>query len=820
MKAMLIFSLWLVGLTSMVAQPSAPQLNPPSGKLQGKIVDAANQQPIEFATVSLLSLADSVTTYGTMTAADGSFLVEQIPLGAYSLHIDFLGYQSQTIERIEWSASKLQHDLGTIALTLAVENIATVEVTAEQNLMRMDIDRKVFDVEKSNLATGGTAVDVLRNIPTLDVDMDGNVSLRGSQGVTVLINGKPSSLTGANRKAVLDQIPASMIKNVEIITNPSAKYDPDGKAGIINIILKKNKLQGFSGNVSGSIGTLANKYNGTVGLNYRNERINLFSTYNFNSYVNWQSNESYRENRLGTLSYMSKSETGKEYNRNHFAKLGMDIFLNDKHSLSLVGSFTPGRSGSTTDIQYSNLNYAKDTVSTIHRLGGEEYRSYTGDVTLSYDGVFKHPEQKLSISTNYSHNAAPRGLGNFKQYQYDPEHALLSSFDQRLHYNNYNHLVDAQLDYTQPFDSIAAKLELGWNSTLRLVDNAFRSEYGDGAGNYTTDTTTTNRFNYNEQVHAGYVTFGQKIGKFSYQAGLRLEQVFTTSRLANTDSVYRNNYFSWYPSLHLTYELPKDQQLQLSYSRRVQRPFLEALNPFISYYDPFNIHTGNPYLRPEYTHSVQLEYGKYGQKGSISASIYYQYTTNVLRRIKELMPNGVSRVYYVNFDYNHSYGIELVASYNPFKWWRMQGSVNAFRLEESAVSINTNFKQQAIWSFVNFGTTFIIPKGFEFQLNVFYRSPLKLVLGKITHMTRLSLALSKTFLNKQLTVSIRLEDPFRWQQFGFKLGDENYRETGEYLWESRVAWLSISYNFGKMDMQTRRRLREGVRNGGGGGGGF
>lgn len=825
MRALFLsFLALLISQANSWAQPLVPQTTAPTGKLTGRVIDASTQQAIEFATVSVFSLPDSAVVAGNVTDVEGKFLVEQIPLGKYYVHVDFLGYQSISIENIEFVTGNLQRDLGDVQLSIAAENLQVAEVTAETNTLQLNLDKKVFDVEKSALAQGGTAVDVLRTVPTLDVDMDGNVSLRGSQGVTVLINGKPSSLTGANRKAVLEQIPASMIKSVEIITNPSAKYDPDGKAGIINIVLKKNKLEGFSGNLSGSIGTLANKYNGTLGLNYRNQRINIFSTYNYNHYTGWQSNSSYRENRLesGTW-FMSKDEKGIESNRTHFAKLGMDIYLNDKHTLSMMGSITPSLAMLNTEIDYQNLDENEVLVSSLHRVGVEQTPSLNAEANLSYSGEFKTPEQKLDVSFNFSRGRLPRSFGTYHQQLFDAEGKPTTAqpFVQHLLYIDQNTVLDGQLDYVHPFAKIGGQLETGWNSTLRLIDNNFVSEYySDRTQTLVNDTTQSNRFGYNEQVHAAYITFGQKIKKFSYQVGLRAEQVFTTASLANTEQVFRNNYFSLYPSAHFSYEFPKEHQLQLSYSRRVQRPFLEALNPFISYTDPYNIHEGNPYLLPEYTHSVQLEYMKYWEKATLTASIYFQHSTNVLRRMLEVRPDGVSRVYYTNFAFNNQYGTEIVATYNPFKWWRMQASVNVFSINENAANIDADLKQNAVWGFLNGSMTFIIPKGFEAQINCFYRSPLKLVIGKITSMTRLSMAVSKSFLKKQLTVSLRLEDPFHWQQFGFELSDkETYTTTGKYLWESRVLWLSVNWNFGKMDMGTRQRMRQGIRNGGGGGGG-
>lgn len=779
---------------------------PPSGTIRGLVQDQQSQQAIEFATIAIHQSSDSALLTGGVTNEQGAFEIEKIPFGQYYVKIDFIGYQS-TSQNISLSADAPLIQLPPTLLQASAATLNTAEVTAETSAMSLGIDRKIFDVEKSQLTKGGNAIDVLRNTPTLDVDMNGTVSLRGSQGVTILINGKPSGLEGASRQAILRQIPANMIKSIEIITNPSAKYDPDGMAGIINIVLKKNKMQGISGNISYSIGTLANKHDVTAGINFRNEKINLFANYNFNYRNSWNTAIAKRKNIFtdGTYNYLAQEDAGERLNHGHFAKIGMDYFINDKNTLSFSAAVNPGVQRSIDQIYYKNLNASETTTAHSKRISEQGGSSLSMIYNLNYSTVFKDPKQKLEFDANYVSYGAPIE-GNFTQ-----EDLMNPNTDPIRQYNSdvkNNHVLNVKADYTHPFKD-KGKLEVGIKGGYRQINNNFDFQnFNYTNQSFETDNNLSNNFQYTEQVYAVYGTYGHKIKKFSFQAGIRLEQALTTSHLITTNAVHHNNYFSFFPSAHIGYELPKMQQLQLSYSRRINRPQIHTLNPFGNQSDPQNIHIGNPYLKPEYINSIELTYAKYWKKGSFTSSLFYRHTTDVIRRLYDVDNQGVGYVRFTNFDEVHSFGIELATGIQWFKWWRMNASINAFQMQEDGTNLSDQYRNSTFTGHANLGSSFELPLDFGVQFNLFYRAPMVLVIGRITDMFHSSFAVSKSFLNKSLNITLSIQDPFNVQLFGYDLADNNYTIQGVHRWESRVAYLTISYDFGKMDMRTRRRMRQ------------
>lgn len=814
MKRLLTTLFFISITTSIFAQGQAP----PLGSIKGIVQDAQSKQLIEFATVSVHLQTDSTLITGGITDEKGIFNIQKVPFGTYNIIIDFIGYESST-QTIHLSSKTPNLELSPTLLSVNTATLQTAEVTAETNMMQLGIDRKIFDVEKSTLNDGGNAIDVLQNTPTLNVDTEGNISLRGSQGVSVLINGKPSGLNGANRAAILRQIPASMIKSIEIITNPSAKYDPEGMTGIINIVLKKNKMQGISGNVAYTIGTMANKHNVVAGINFRNEKINVFANYNFNYRGSFNSVVANRKNIFGdgSIGFLEERAMGNHINYSHFAKVGMDYFINEKNSLSFSASVSPGKGVAADSIYYTFMDEDRAITSQSLRSIDKQDAPLSMNYNLNYTSTFKSPKQKLEFDANYtSYN--DELINDYKQ-----EGLRGSNNPPLLQYNEdfrSNHILNVQVDYTHPFKN-KGKMELGAKGGYRLINNDFTFQnYNYNSQNYETDLGISNNFLYSEQVYALYGTYGQKIKKFSFQAGIRLEQALTTSYLLTTNDQYNNNYFSFFPSAHIAYELPKAQQLQLSYSRRINRPQIHALNPFGDQTDPQNVHIGNPYLKPEYINSFELTYAKYWKKGSITTSLYYRQTSDVIRRLYNVDNQGFGSVRFTNFDEAHSYGIELATGLQLFKWWRLNSSLNVYRMQEDGSNLSDQYRNSSFGGHANLGSSFELPLDFGVQFNLFYRAPMILVIGNITDMFYSSFAVSKRFLKKSLTITLRIQDPFNVQQFGYDLQDENYSIQGTHRWESRVAHLSISYDFGKMDMGVKRRMNQRGSNAGGGGGGM
>ena len=488
--------------------------------------------------------------------------------------------------------------------------------------------------------------------------------------------------------------------------------------------------------------------------------------------------------------------------------------------MSFSASLTPLLQNHHDTIDYRFMDEAEVLSRHYRRDGNDITNGLSMEYNLNYTKQFLKPKQQLSFDATFS-DYLGKNSNDYENLDYDNEGNLLTanSFKQWNGGAEKNRVFSAQVDYTHPFDKWGGQLEMGAKTIQRDMSNDFQAQFSDAnTGEMVNDATLSNHFRYTEQVYAAYSTFGHKIKKFSYQLGLRLEQALTHSMLLTTGEEYRYNYFSFFPSAHINYELPKQQQLQLAYSRRINRPDYQMLNPFISYSDPYNVHQGNPYLKPEYINSIELNYAKYWKKLTLTGSLYYRQSTNVFRRMFLVdEETGVGRVRYLNFDKNQSYGVELVSGYRPFKWWNLNGSLNIYTMQEDGSNIG-NYSNKAIWGHANMSSNFTLPKGFGIQTNVFYRSPLKLVIGNISEMWAMTFAVSKSLFKGKGSISLRIQDPFRLQRFDIDLKDFNYINEGRHRWESRVAYLTFSYNFGKMDMKTRSRMRGNSGQQGGGGG--
>ncbi|MCS7074643.1 MAG: TonB-dependent receptor, partial [Bacteroidia bacterium] len=493
---------------------------------------------------------------------------------------------------------------------------------------------------------------------------------------TVLIDGKPSSLTGASRSAILEQIPANAIEKVEVITNPSAKYDPDGMSGIVNIILKKNKRQGLNGNVSVGIGT-RDKYNAGVSLNYKQSKTNWFfnHTYRHESRYGW--GNSVRKNlMLDSLYFLDQSSGNNRTSDNHGGRIGLDYSLTDNH---LVGvSFNYNYMYSIRDESVSAIwqNRFQQQSGGYQRITDQINTSSNLEGVLSYKFLMKKPGQELSANLTYGSNRSPENW-NFQQLDWN----VANPSAQQNRSLNLGYTSVIQLDFVNPIKEIG-KLEAGYKTILRGWDNDFVGEnlaLPENVWRY--DSTRSNHFIYDEQVHAIYGTFAGQYKDWGIQAGLRIEQTFAKSQQLATNQVFYLNYFSLFPTLHLKRKLPNLHELSLSYSRRINRPSLENLNPFFDYSDPYNLFGGNPFIRPEYTHSLELGYAKYWTWGSVTGSVFYRHTENNITRYRTILPEGISITSFVNANYSHNWGFDVTKQANPLKWMNFMANFSLFQLQ-------------------------------------------------------------------------------------------------------------------------------------------
>lgn len=796
---------------------------PAIGHLMGKVIDAKTKAPVEYATVVLINKRDSSVT-GGVTNGKGRFDISQIKLGPYQMKITFIGYdtyESPNIIRLSPRGDGVEQDLGTITLKPSAAMMEELEVTAERDVMEMSLDRKVINVAKNIAAEGGSASEVLANIPSVDVDIDGNVSLRGSQNVTILIDGKPSGLTGASRQAILEQIPASTIDRIEVITNPSAKYDPDGMSGIINIVTKQNALRGMNGSITMNVGT-RNKYNATGTLNYRKGKWNLNSNYSYryDSRFRWGTN--LRETITDTESeFLDQSNDGNWLRTSHTIKLGADYSINTKNELSFSLLYNNNEFERTEAITYRLLDHAGALTELSFRDNDRLSGRNSIDFNLGYTKKFNRPRQELSIQARHSISPGDnQSFFNEQEYNLDYTPANVDPFIQ-------NNITDAttkftviQADYVNPI-SKKVKYELGYKSIIRDMANDFFSQSLDNdLGEYIPDNDLNNNFEYNEQVHAVYGIYTRSLGKFTVQAGLRLEQALTESDLITDNSpAFENDYFSAFPSGFLSYKISQNDEFRASYSRRINRPRTRQLNPFLNVSDPLNTRQGNPNLLPEYIDSYEVSYSHSWKNFTLSTSVYWREIHDMIRRFKTVDEHGVSFTTYENLLGGRSYGTELVFNGKVAKWWDINLSGNLYRSEVDGSNLEADLNNEATsWS-AKVTSSWDFKKDFQLQISGRYRAPFAITQGEILEFYSMDVALKKKVLKGKGSVTVRVSDIFDTRQFSFNTAGDNFNQQSTRKRESRIGYISFMYRFGSME-RTRRGRRGGGKDRGDDGGGM
>ena len=554
-------------------------------KISGQVVDGSGKG-VEYATVSILRQQDSALVGGVLAGADGKFVVDKIPAGAFKVRITFLGYGTALQENVTLSADVSEARLGKILLSEQSKKLAEVEVTAERPVFQLGIDRKIFDVSRSNLNPGGTASDVLGNVPTVTVDVDGNVSMRNNENVTIYIDGRPSGITGANRAAILRQIPASAIDRIELITSPSARYDAEGVSGIINIILKKNRLEGFNGSVQGSVGT-RDKYNGSANIAYRNSHVNAYLnyTYRFNRRYGYGTSDRYSF-LTDSLTYLSDSlqkaltlrtqtaSTQRNYESGHLIKVGSDFFLGRDNTIGASGTYSPNLNS-----EYELANYAyHNGAGTETRPSSARYSQTAGkatnyEATLTHIKKFDSKGHELSSQANYA-DFSSSSLGQYQQFgsiAADASQAFLNQPLQQNNTTNSTRTLTLQTDYVHPFAN-GIKFELGGKSSTRRILTDYQYLATDSEGVLQEVPSVRNTFEYREQIFAAYGIFGCQLERFGYQAGIRAEQSTISSKLLTTAESFPQDYLNFFPSINASYKLSQAHELQASYSRRIIGP--------------------------------------------------------------------------------------------------------------------------------------------------------------------------------------------------------------------------------------------------------
>ena len=762
------------------------------GVVTGILHDATTNEHVEYGNILLLRSSDSKMVTGIITDTKGRFLLEKILPGKYFIRIQFIGYENKIIPDINISVQNANIQLGDISIQPKASSLSAVEVTSEKSMITSNLDKKVITVDKSMAIGGGTAVDVMENVPSVSVDADGNVSLRGNSNITLLIDGKPSSQAGIAASDVLNQIPASAIESVEVITNPSVRYDPDGTSGIINIVLKKKALQGFNGMISGNIGT-GDKYNGSLNLNYRQDKFNLFVGADGRMNRMKTSLENTRTATYGeTVNILKQTQQGIMDRNMYSLSGGVDYFLNSRNTLTVSAQYRKMAFESQGNMLNSNYDGFDTLLRYFERntINNRNINSY--NYTLSYKRLFPQKGREYTNDIIISSNKMNNGSDIMQQdYLTQGSSPLGNPLQQQNIARNSSKLLTVQGNYIYPMNE-AGRIEAGYKAAISDMGMNYNySNFNDSTRQWESREELKNGYDYTDQLYAIYGIYGNSFGKFKYQSGLRFEQVWTNSLVALTNIGYNKSYSSFYPSLHTQYDMGKGRELQFSYSRRVKRPSPRELNPYIDYSDSLNIETGNPALKPEFSNSLELGIEKYWNSSSLTTSIFYNHTNDVVEDISRLQNNGVTITMPLNINTNTAYGMEVIGMINPVKWMKVNANFSLFRNLMSAIPAeNIAGSEQVSWS-SRLNMTFVPWKNGSFQVIGSYNSPTRTIQEYEKAQYYADASFRQDLWKNSLSFTLRLTDVFNSRKFNENTFGNGFTSESKRYRESRVLYAGI-----------------------------
>jgi outer membrane receptor protein involved in Fe transport len=797
--------------------PGTDTDNAPKGnaKVTGVVVDAETKQVVEFATVALINKATDKPIDGTTTNEKGVFTISKVAAGTYKVAVSFVGYQTKTIDEVSVPA-KGEVNLGTIALPADVKMLKDVEVVDQKDLVEDKIDRIVYNAEKDATNAGGNAGDVLRKVPMLSVDLDGNVQLRGSSNVRVLINGKPSSIMAGSVADALRQIPADMIKNVEVITSPSAKYDAEGTSGIINIVTKKNTLQGLNGSVNASAGTRSS--NLMANLNYRQGKMGVGLNGGGHMIYNWFDTENRRENILpsGGRTVLSQVSDGRNFGMFGNWQLNTDYEINKNNTLAFSFRFGQRDFRNTSDLNTLFNSEQQVQLQNFDRDITNRNRNYTYDFNLDYTHTFKKPRQEFAVLALYSMND-----GGTK-YNLDQTNNLLqgtTDYRERNDNTNFNGEFTLQADYTHPF-SERLTLETGVKGILREVKSDFQFfNYDFERSDFVNIPQRSNVFDYDQNVFSSYasVSYNSK-SKIGIVAGVRYEHTDIGGNFVTSGTTFEQNYNNVIPSIVISKDFKKGQKLKFSYNKRIQRPSIFFLNPFVNYADAKNISYGNPLLNPELTDNYEVSYNAFFGRSSFTAAVYLRETNNAIASVTTVNQEGVAATTYDNVAVNRNYGFSLFGSFQLTQRWRVGGNANIFYAEFNGPSYNANNQS---WMYnINFNTSFNLNKGFSIQGFGFLNSPRVELQGRTGAFSFYTFGLRKEILNKKGGITFGVDNVFRSAMImKSELSSPTFSSESVRNIYNRAIRVGFNYQFGKMnftDKPKRKRINNDDAKQGGG----
>lgn len=778
--------------------------------LKGKIADGSNEQPLEFANIALLNPADSTLVTGGMSDLDGTFSFVGKP-GDYLFRVGFIGYKN-FFEKVRLG-ERPTLNFGTIKLEPDSQNLDEVVVEGVTSMFESDIDKRTYNVENSIVAEGATAAELLATLPSIQVDDEGGISMRGSGNILIYINGRPSNLSGDDVESILSQFPASSIKEVELITNPSSRYDAAGVGGIINIILRKNTATGFNGQLNASIGT-REKYQAGVNLNYGKEKANYFFSYNWQDRREIESGSGTRTTTLDGFSpVLDQDQDGLELEKTHLVRGGVDFTLNPGKTLGLYFQGNFDDESEFADINQRNISSSGSLDSTFYRRNEEYSKSSNYEGGLNYNWEIDSLGQKLFASFTYSYDERSQNEYYGQQFYYgdgeeDPSKRIIQTNERP----RTSGLYVTQLDYEKPVGANGT-IETGlkgtfgsWNSSQVFAQGDLSTEFVPVVVDSLTES-----YDYTENIYAAYFTFKNKRNKLGYQLGLRAEYTQTLGETEKRNEEIPNNYFDIFPSAYLTYSLGEENEFSVNYSRRISRPGIWGLAPIYRVNDQYNVSIGNPYLQPEYTDSYEFGYMKGWERYLLNATVYHRYSTDVETRITYLTDNNVAVQTRENADTRAATGFELINQFQVSKSIDATLTGNFFYSKVNGENIEEGFSNENFSWTISLLSNMIIPKWFNMQLQGNYRGPIVQPQGQIEPQWSINLGAKREVLSGKGTISLNVTDIFNTRNFRITTQDPRFTQNRTFQRETRIGTLSFTYRFGGFNekREDRGSRREG-----------
>lgn len=774
-------------------------------KITGNVIDEA-QKPLDYVTISILKAKDSTLVKTSFTDLAGVYSFESVPEGSYMVSAFIMGYKKSFSKSFVIDASHKQVVIPEQQLSMESRSLKEVSVIAQKPFIERKMDKLIVNVENSSVSAGSTAMEVLEKAPGITVDKDDNISMKGKQGVLIMLDGKQTYMSSADVANMLRNMQSDQIETIELIMSPSARYDAAGTSGIINIKTKKNKSMGVNGTLTAGAGYgETSKYNGGTTLNYRKNKVNLFGNYNFSNNGRLSNlNLNRAVNYQDTVTRFNQLNDWNNRRSSNSFKGGMDYFINKNNTIGILVNGYSNRNDSKS-ISYTSRKNNFNQSEIINVLGNRTEKYSNVAYNFNYKGTLDTAGKEISVDldySNYNGNSDEIRDNSYTRFNLEPRN--------KLQVKNYApskiNVKSAKLDYTHPINK-STKMELGLKSSIVKTDNDLLLARLSG-NIFVPDPEYTNRFLYDENIYAAYANFSKEIKKTGIQLGLRTEYTESKGNSITKNEIVDRKYVELFPSVSLSQKLGKDHQMGLSYSRRIDRPGYDDLNPFVNFLDEYTYQKGNPFLNPQFTNSFDLSHT---YKGGITSTLNYSYTKDVMTFVTE-QDDATQKAYATqrNLDEQQVIGINIYAPVPVAKWWNINNNLHVFnmRFKSKSGGGDLNSGQTAVT--YNMDHSFTIDKSFTAEASVQYQSPMQYGIFKIESQTVFNAGLRKSFMNNKANLRFSMNDVFntRRQRLSttYQNMDVNFTEKGE----SQIGRITLTYRFGNNEIKAARRRSTGL----------